>query len=81
MIAWRGTSETKKNSARLEYVVDDKVTADYDEQERHVNPTEESELPAQVGPRKVGDESNESCEERNDESAHDVRLMNLGIMN
>lgn len=60
-LAFNLASGRKSEAAHLEDVVDDKVAADDDEKEGHMNPSEEAELPAELRPFEVGDERDEAC--------------------
>lgn len=52
--------EGKENRPHFENVVDNEVTADDDEQERHVDPSEQPELTSQLGSLQICDERDES---------------------
>lgn len=50
------------HKANLEDVVDDEVTRDDDEEERHVDPAEQAELTAQARTVQGRDKADEACE-------------------
>lgn len=50
----------RPSHAHLEDVVDDEVTADDDQQQRHVDPSKQAKLAPQLSPRQVRDERDEA---------------------